>query len=1004
MLGLNVEAEKRGRLVNQATGEDTHLVLRQGTLRIYGCTTQRRRRLADCTVQVAYKCEVTVQAGCQLVIDARTPRDAKYVLRAADEADAAAWQKALQVSLTETVARLQRHLQLLAEGSTGYKYNYSNSKRMRRHFWVNESRVELCWGKSKGDEPQTMDLSDCVGIIYGPETTTFQRCSAMEDPPWCCFSLLFPDRTLDLAVPATIIDTWFLGLQHLLLTRTPKCASGLSESQFVFRKVWHKLRDAAQKQGLITRISVLRQLKQLSRDLGFREELSKLRRGGSMSRARALTTAAPAKAVAVASLADLEAEAKAERRRKRKESKMDGRSDAAEEDVTESRRFSALPKVSAVDGSSPNGASREREHREREQREQREQEEEALRQTVSDLELELETMAAKLTTLQPAWAGQLAAVLRMDALEDVLRSEGVSWQAEKCAELEGESLTLRTAGLALSRQLQVAEKVEKQMKKLAKQIKESEAQVQAMEQELGSAEAGARNSESAKYSSSAALERTAAQTSHLERRARELEQQLQPKSGADLAVLQEQNRRQSEELARLEREKVELEKRLQVATADFAATERRQQEDERRLAAAAGASRKLRDFLRGLGASVNSLKAQQQRTRAECDMQLRSIADAFLPLGSAVQKIGASTDHLIERYREVAEERKKLHNLVLELKGNIRVFVRVRPMNEKEKAAEPSGEQTVTFAEDCKVSVYDANQTRRKWFEFDKAFAPKASQVEVFEEVKALATSVLDGYNVCIFAYGQTGSGKTFTMTGNENNPGLNVRVLMELFRLRDERRVETDIKISIMITEIYNETIKDLLVTKQKKLDVKSNADGTNTVPGLTELAVDTVEDVLKAMTEAQANRTVMATDMNDESSRSHSIVQVRTVNTSNKDRREFTGKINLIDLAGSENVNKSGVSGDGLREAQNINKSLSALGDVIQALVAKSPHVPYRNSKLTMLLKDSLGGDAKTLMIVQSSPAQLNVTETLSSLNFSARARNVELGKAKRNVKTGE
>merc|ERR1719221_1401682 len=142
----------------------------------------------------------------------------------------------------------------------------------------------------------------------------------------------------------------------------------------------------------------------------------------------------------------------------------------------------------------------------------------------------------------------------------------------------------------------------------------------------------------------------------------------------------------------------------------------------------------------------------------------------------------------------------------------------------------------------------------------------------------------------------------------------------------------------------------------------------------------------------------------MNEESSRSHSIVQVKTVNTDLKNKRQFIGKINLIDLAGSENVNKSGVTGQGMKEAQNINKSLSALGDVIGSLVAKNGHIPYRNSRLTMMLKDSLGGDSKTLMIVQCSPAQTNVTETLSSLNFASRARNVELGKAKRNVKSGD
>jgi len=208
-----------------------------------------------------------------------------------------------------------------------------------------------------------------------------------------------------------------------------------------------------------------------------------------------------------------------------------------------------------------------------------------------------------------------------------------------------------------------------------------------------------------------------------------------------------------------------------------------------------------------------------------------------------------------------------------------------------------------------------------------------------------------------------------------------------------------------ITICEIYNENIKDLLggkSTLQKKLDVKIGSDGTCSVPGMTEVPVETADEVFKCIEDATANRTTMQTDMNDESSRSHSIVQVKTVCIHKKDKKEYTGKINLIDLAGSENTNKSGVTGQGMKEAQNINKSLSSLGDCISSLVAKSSHIPYRNSKLTMMLKDSLGGDSKTLMIVQCSPAQSNVTETLSSLNFASRARNVELGKAKKNVKS--
>eukprot|EP00435_Cladocopium_sp_Y103_P021163 s2482_g5.t1 len=172
--------------------------------------------------------------------------------------------------------------------------------------------------------------------------------------------------------------------------------------------------------------------------------------------------------------------------------------------------------------------------------------------------------------------------------------------------------------------------------------------------------------------------------------------------------------------------------------------------------------------------------------------------DVFPPLTGAVQKMCGGMSNMLDRYHEVAQEKKKLHNLVLELKGNIRVFVRVRPMGDKEKAAETAGEVTITFAEDGKVSVYDTNQQRRKWFDFDKAFQPNSTQQEVFEEVKPLATSVLDGYNVCIFAYGQTGSGKTFTMTGSDANPGLNTRVLRELFQIRDHRKEEVEISISL--------------------------------------------------------------------------------------------------------------------------------------------------------------------------------------------------------------
>mmetsp|Transcript_81053 Transcript_81053/g.147924 ORF Transcript_81053/g.147924 Transcript_81053/m.147924 type:complete len:920 (-) Transcript_81053:65-2824(-) len=914
--------------------------------------------------------------------------------------EAEAWRDALLESRNHFQKTGEEYLRFLETGCTAYKYNYSNSKRMRRHFWIDEARVELCWGKSRSDEPQNMDLRDCVGIIYGPMTTTFQRSNALEDPPWCCFSLLFPDRTLDLAVPNEHIQKWFLGLQHLLLTRSSVCISTLSEPQFVFRKVFHKLRDSAHRQGFTTRALLVRNLHNLGRDRGFREALTQQANG--TAKAGSATTKAGS------SSADAEAEAKAERRRRRRESKAmeNGRGDETGGSVSASPPPPGKDKKKSSAGLDRRKGSAEAGGSNGSAVLAAEQQEEELRRLITQLEGKLETQTSQLEALRPKWNAQLGSVLPMDSLQEVLRSEdSLQWQFEKCAELEHEVLTLQGTNNSMAGHLHAAEKAEKQLKKLAKQFKDSEAQCASMEQELGSAQAGAQNSEKAKLNSSAAVERAEAQTSHLDKRVRELEQQLSEASkGQELSsMFQAKNKQQAEELAKIENDKAGIKQKMDALAKDHKAVDKRHQENQQRLVASQGLSQNLLKALHKMQEDVKALQGTHKvQVRSEADSQLRAIADSMRPLKGAVEKIGAQHEHLVERHREIMGEIKKLHNQVLELKGNIRVFVRVRPMNDKERGTEPAnGEVTIGFAEEMKMSVYAEEQARRKWFDFDRVFRQNSSQQEVFEEVKPLATSVLDGYNVCIFAYGQTGSGKTFTMTGIPANPGLNVRVLKELFRIRTERVVSVDCRMSISVTEIYNEQIKDLLGgQKSKKLDVKQNSDGTNTVPGLTEIQVESVEEVLKTMETAAANRTVMSTDMNDESSRSHSIVQVKTVCIHHKDKSTYAGKINLIDLAGSENTNKSGVQGQGMKEAQNINKSLSALGDVISSLVSKSGHIPYRNSKLTMMLKDSLGGDSKTLMIVQCSPAQPNVTETLSSLNFASRARNVELGKAKKNV----
>lgn len=626
-----------------------------------------------------------------------------------------------------------------------------------------------------------------------------------------------------------------------------------------------------------------------------------------------------------------------------------------------------------------------------------------LKQMIANLEQSVASQSAKVEKLRPHWETEFGSFLPMDKISEVLKTDALKWQIEKYSDCQQETLCLRRNNIMMSCQLQAAEKTDKKLRKVAKQCKENETKCADQNEELKNIQHTLNRSTATNQISSAASERQNAQNKQLQARIQELQQQLaSAKEGLELTEMyRAKNKEQAEELARLDQAKADLQKSINAQTKEVSHYTQRHRENEQKVQVHADAFKGLVALLKERQKEVSALRDTQKQLKSDCDLQLRSLVDSFRPLSMTVENIGKMMVKKVERYGELRVEKKRLNNLVLMLKGNIRTFVRVRPINKVESDREPKGEATVGFWEDTKLGIYDETQARRKWFEFDQCFDMQATQMKVFEEVKPLACSVLDGYNVCIFAYGQTGSGKTFTMAGNAANPGLNTNVLRELFRIRDERRVEADIKIVLMIAEIYNETVKDLLGTKPKKLEVKQNPDGSTLVVGLTEIGVDSVEAVLACMERAQSNRSVMKTDMNDESSRSHSIVQVKTTVQLHNSKKVYTGKINLIDLAGSENVGKSGVTEQGLREAQNINKSLSALGDVIQALVSKTSHVPYRNSKLTLMLKDSLGGESKTLMIVQCSPAQINVTETLSSLTFAARARNVELGKAKQKVK---
>ncbi|KAL0437647.1 UNVERIFIED_CONTAM: Kinesin-like protein KIN-14I [Sesamum radiatum] len=338
--------------------------------------------------------------------------------------------------------------------------------------------------------------------------------------------------------------------------------------------------------------------------------------------------------------------------------------------------------------------------------------------------------------------------------------------------------------------------------------------------------------------------------------------------------------------------------------------------------------------------------------------------------------------HAASGYHRVLEENRKLYNQVQDLKGSIRVYCRVRPF----LPGQFDYMSTVDHIEEGTISINTLakNGKARKSFNFNKVFGPSATQEEVFSDTQPLIRSVLDGYNVCIFAYGQTGSGKTYTMTGpkelTEQSQGVNYRALRDLFLLADQRKDTFCYNVSVQMIEIYNE---------QTGLSV----------PDASLVRVSSTSDIIDLMNLGQRNRAVGATALNDRSSRSHSCLTVHVQGRDLTSGNILRGCMHLVDLAGSERVDKSEVTGDRLKEAQHINKSLSALGDVISSLAQKNSHVPYRNSKLTQLLQDSLGGQAKTLMFVHISPEPDAIGETISTLKFAERVATVELGAARVN-----
>jgi len=390
------------------------------------------------------------------------------------------------------------------------------------------------------------------------------------------------------------------------------------------------------------------------------------------------------------------------------------------------------------------------------------------------------------------------------------------------------------------------------------------------------------------------------------------------------------------------------------------------------------------------------LRASLERAREEADEQ------------------GSQMAEMSERSRAQEELRKKMHETIQDLKGNIRVFCRVRGGADAAASCvrcppTSDGDSSVLELHPPVAKGKQPPAGSMTRFQFDRVFDASATQADVFAEVSQLTQSALDGFKVCVFAYGQTGSGKTFTMGGPKEKGaelrGVVPRAAEQAFETAEQMRsLGWDFSFELSCLEIYNEELRDLLGEERSGKKAKEASDtaklklidsGTEvSVPGLNVLPVANTDELHAHLARAAKARATASTKCNDQSSRSHFLFRLRCVGVNESSGQRTDGELNLVDLAGSERVKESGVKGVALTEAQNINRSLSALGDVIAAMAGKAKHVPYRNSKLTHLLSNALRGKAKTLMFVNVAPTADSCSETKGSLMFAQKVNGCDMG----------
>lgn len=408
----------------------------------------------------------------------------------------------------------------------------------------------------------------------------------------------------------------------------------------------------------------------------------------------------------------------------------------------------------------------------------------------------------------------------------------------------------------------------------------------------------------------------------------------------------------------------------------------------------------------------NSASAENAEEMGKMSAQIEILKERLRAEENRSMALGHSSEAQVEKLeaniREGQAERRRMHNLIQELRGNVRVFARIRPFLPGDGADDDAPAMCVPKSETAlKLSTNEGDKKGHN-FTFDRVFGPSIGQEAVFTEVSEFVQSALDGYNVCLFSYGQTGSGKTHTMqgTGNGQMRGIIPRAIEQVGQYKEHLEKDGwqyDMQVSFV--EIYNETIRDLLREEEfdeAKHDIKVSADGRRYITDINMVPLEptdseAVEDVMR---QAAKYRSVGSTDMNAVSSRSHSVFTLHLTALHPENRQALRGTLNLCDLAGSERLDRSKATGARAKEAMAINKSLSSLTDVFVSIGKKASHIPFRNSKLTYLLQPSLSGDGKTLMLVNMSPTEQSTPETLCSLRFAAQVNKCELGKAKRSL----